>query len=276
MPDITTTGATPIKLHYTDTGGEGRPIVLIHGWPLSGESFRGNIPAFTNAGHRVITYDRRGFGLSDKPHDGYEYGTLSTDLRDLVVKLDLHDAVLLGFSMGGGEVARYIGRYGTDRLAGAVLSSSICPALARDDDNPDGAMPAAAFMDMAQQCADDHPGFLDQFITAFFSNDEGLAVDEGTRREALALALQSDPRAASLTIEAWTTDFREDCAKIDVPLLVLHGDGDQNVPVAASSERLPAMVQDASLHVVKGGTHGLNISHQDEWEQAILEFLEKL
>lgn len=276
MPEITTTGTPPITLRYTDTGGRGRPIVLIHGWPLSGESFQRNISAFTSAGHRVITYDRRGFGRSDKPRDGYDYDTLSADLRDLVVQLDLHNAVLLGFSMGGGEVARYIGRHGTDRLAGAVLSSSICPALALTDDNPDGAMPMSAFKEMAQQCADDHPGFVDQFTTAFFSNDDGVTVDEGTRQEALSVALQSDPRAASLTIEAWATDFREDCSRIDVPLLVLHGNGDQNVPLAASSQRLSAIVDDVRLRIIEGGTHGLNISHQREWEQAILEFVDSL
>lgn len=276
MAVMTTTGEHPVDMHYTDSGGEGRPVVLIHGWPLSGEAFRSNTPALTAAGHRVITYDRRGFGRSGKPRDGYGYDTLSADLRELVLHLDLHDAVLLGFSMGGGEVARYVGRYGTDRLAGAVLSSSICPALAKTDDNPDGAMPVAAFTEMAQQCSDDHPGFLDQFVTAFFSNDDGLTVDEATRQEALALALQSDPRAASLTIEAWATDLREDCARIDVPLLVLHGDGDQNVPLEPSSQRLPAIVDGARLHVISGGPHGLNISHQHEWEQAILGFIEEL
>ncbi|MDO5735535.1 MAG: alpha/beta hydrolase [Propionibacteriaceae bacterium] len=276
MTGITTTGDTPITLHITDTGGAGRPLVLVHGWPLSGESFRNNIPALTAAGHRVITYDRRGFGRSDKPRDGYDYDTLSSDLNDVITHLDLHDAVILGFSMGGGEVARYIGRYGTGALAGAVLSSSICPALAITEDNPDGAMPVQAFMDMAKQCADDHAGFLDQFTTAFFSNEDGLTVDETVRQEALALALQSDPRAASLTIEAWATDLRKDCEQIDVPLLVLHGDQDQNVPLSPSSQRLPAMVPGARLHVVEGGPHGLNISHQQEWEQVLLKFLAEL
>ena len=276
MPTITTTGPTPVTLHFRDTGGSGQPLVLVHGWPLSGEAFNANVPAFTAAGLRVVTYDRRGFGQSEKPHDGYDYDTLSSDLNDLMAELDLHDAVLLGFSMGGGEVARYVGKYGTGRLAGIVLSSSICPALAITDDNPDGAMPTSALMDMAQQCADDHDGFLEQFTTAFFSNDDGLAVTEDVRQQALTIARQSDPRAASRTIEAWATDLREDCAAIDVPLLVLHGDGDQNVPLAASSQRLPGLVEHAELHVINGGTHGLNVSHQKEWEQAILQFVTSL
>ncbi len=276
MPTLTTTGHSPATLHFEDTGGSGRPMVLVHGWPLSGEAFAANVPAFTAEGLRVITYDRRGFGQSEKPHDGYDYDTLSSDLNSVITELDLRGVVLLGFSMGGGEVARYVGRYGTDRLAGIVLSSSICPALAITEDNPDGAMPGSAFTDMAQQCADDHEGFLDQFTTAFFSNDGGLAVGEDTRQQALTIARQSDPRAASLTIEAWATDLREDCANIDVPLLALHGDGDQNVPLAASSQRLPGIVKQTQLHVIEGGPHGLNVSHQQEWEQAILKFIKSL
>lgn len=276
MPTLTTTGPTPVTLHFEDTGGTGQPLVLVHGWPLSGEAFDANVPAFTATGLRVITYDRRGFGRSEKPRDGYDYDTLSSDLNDVMAELNLHDAILLGFSMGGGEVARYVGKYGTGRLAGIVLSSSICPALAITDDNPDGAMPASALSDMAQQCAEDHDGFLEQFTTAFFSNDDGLAVSEDVRQRALTIARQSDPRAASRTIEAWGTDLREDCAAIDVPLLVLHGDGDQNVPLSASSQRLPGIVEHAELHVIKGGTHGLNVSHQAEWEQAILQFVTSL
>ena len=276
MPYITTTGENPISVHYTDSGGSGRPLVLVHGWPLSGEAFRNNVPALTRAGLRVICYDRRGFGMSDKPAEGYDYDTLASDLHDLVMQLDLREAVLLGFSMGGGEVARYIGTHGTRRLAGVVMSSSTCPALAITDENPDGAMPVAAFQDMARQCAADHPGFLDQFTTAFFSNENGLVVSEATRQEVLALALQSDPRAASLTIEAWATDLRHDCAAIDVPLLVLHGDEDRNVPLAASSQRLSEMVPGSRIHVVKGGPHGLNVTHKDQWEQVLLGFVASL
>lgn len=276
MPTITTTGPQLVALHVEDTGGSGQPLVLIHGWPLSGESFAGNVDAFTAAGLRVITYDRRGFGRSDKPHDGYDYDTLSSDLNDVLNEFDLRDAVLLGFSMGGGEVARYVGGYGTSRLAGIVLSSSICPALAIAENNPDGAMPVSAFMDMARQCLEDHDGFLDQFTTGFFSNDEGLTVSEDTRQQALAIAKQSDARAASLTIEAWATDFRQDCAGIDVPLLVLHGDGDQNVPMSASSKRMLEIVEHADLRVIEGGPHGLNVSHKEEWEAAIVAFVDAL
>mgnify|MGYP002737770383 CR=1 FL=1 len=276
MPKMSTSGDAPIQLHYTDTGGEGRPLVLIHGWPLSGESFRVNEKSFTAAGLRVITYDRRGFGQSDKPADGYHYDRLASDLDDLMGLLDLRDAVILGFSMGGGEVARYCSRYGTGRLSGVILSGSICPALCQTEDNPDGAMPMSAFQEMADACRADHQGFLGQFITSFFSNNDGLAVDDDTRGEALSIAMQSDRNAAAESILAWATDLRSDCERIHVPALVIHGDGDQNVPPAASSERAARLIPNARLHMIAGGTHGSNISHQAEWEKAVTDFIADL
>lgn len=272
MPTIQANDAT---LHYTDSGGEGRPIVMVHGWPLSGEAFAQNAETLVSRGYRVITYDRRGFGESSKAGP-FDYDTLVTDLDALLRELDLTDVVLLGFSMGGGEVARYCGRHGTDRLAGVVLSGSICPALCITDDNPDGAMPYSGFEDMSQQCAEDHPGFLDQFVTWFFSNSDGLTVDEETRQAALRIAMQSDPEAAAETILVWATDLRDDCAAIDVPTLLIHGDGDQNVPLAASSARAADMIPDSRLHVIAGGPHGANVSHRDEWEATLLQFLEGL
>lgn len=265
-----------VELHYTDTGGEGRPVVLIHGWPLSGASFDANVGALSAAGHRAITYDRRGFGRSDKPVEGYDYDTLASDLNELMTELDLTDAVILGFSMGGGEVARYLSTYGSGRVAGAALSGSICPALGKTDDNPDGAMPLEAFEDLATQCEANQPGFLEQFTTWFFSTSEGLVVDDSVRLEALAIALQASEVAAPACIRIWPTDLRDDCARITVPLLVLHGDGDGNVPLAASSARLPELVPSARLHVIEGAPHGANVSHADEWNRVLLEFLDSL
>lgn len=273
MPTLTTSGDAPVVLHYTDTGGSGRPIVMVHGWPLSGESFKANEAALTAAGLRVITYDRRGFGRSDKPVVGYHYDRLASDLHDLVTHLDLTDAVLLGFSMGGGEVARYCSTYGTDRLSGVVLSGSICPALKQNERNPDGAMPFEAFQEMSEACAADHPGFVDQFVTNFFSNSDGLTVSEEVRQVALQQALASDPQAAAECILIWATDLREDCARINVPALLIHGDGDQNVPLAASSARAVEIIPDARLHVIQDGPHGANISHQDEWEKELIDFV---
>ncbi|PIF01707.1 MAG: alpha/beta hydrolase [Propionibacterium sp.] len=265
-----------IKLHYDDTRTQGRPVVLIHGWPMSGKAFARNIPVIANAGYRVIAYDRRGFGDSDKPENGYDYDTLASDLDDLMNHLDLKDAVILGFSMGGGEVARYCGKYGTKRLAGVVLSGSICPALCITEDNPDGAMPISGFQEISAACAADHPGFLDQFTTWFFSNNDGLAIPEITRQEALKIALKSSPKAAAETVMIWATDLREDCRKIDVPTLVMHGDGDQNVPLAASSERAAKIIPNAQLKIIEGGAHGMNLTHSEKWNSTLLEFLKSL
>lgn len=276
MPRITTSGDAPIELHYTDSGGAGRPIILVHGWPLSGESFRANEAALTGAGLRMITYDRRGFGQSDKPATGYHYDALAADLNDLITRLDLRGAVLLGFSMGGGEVARYCSTYGTDRLAGVVLSGSICPALCITDDNPDGAMPLSGFQQLADACAADTPAFLDQFVTNFFSNADGLTVPEPVRAQALEIALQCDPRAAAETILIWATDLRDDCRRIDVPTLLIHGSGDRNVPLAASSARAGQFIPRSELHVIDGAPHGSNISHREEWERALLGFVASL
>ncbi len=262
-----------VKLHYTDSGGDGRPVVLIHGWPMSGASFDANVPALVDAGYRAITYDRRGFGRSDKPAEGYDYDTLASDLNELMTELDLNDAVILGFSMGGGEVARYIGTYGTGRLAGAALSGSICPALGQTDDNPDGAMPPAAFEDLAQQCEADQPAFLEQFTTWFFSTGDGLQVAESVRQQALDIALQASPVAGPACIRIWADDFRDDCRAITVPLLVIHGDGDQNVPYAASSARMPQFAPQARVEVIAGGPHGANVSHTEQWNAILLEFL---
>lgn len=276
MPSLVTSGDAPVTLHYTDTGGKGRPIVLVHGWPLSGESFLVNEPALTGAGLRVVTYDRRGFGRSDKPAVGYHYDTLASDLDDLMTHLDLRDAVLLGYSMGGGEVARYCSTYGTGRLAGVVLSSSICPALCQSATNPDGAMPLSGFQELAAACAADFRGFLAGFVTNFYSNADGLAITAEEFDQALQIALQSDPAAAAECILLWATDLRADCAGIDVPTLVIHGDGDRNVPMAVSSARAVEIIPDARLHVISGGPHGANLSHHAEWEASVLEFVSGL
>ena len=270
----TLTTADGVQLHFTDSGGEGRPLVLVHGWPLSGASFEVNIPALAAAGYRVVTYDRRGFGQSGKPETGYDYETLADDLSAVLEQLDLSDAVLLGFSMGGGEVARLAGGRRHPRVGAVIFSGAITPALCLTDDNPDGAMPFDAFQGMSDQCAADRDGFLDQFITWFYSTGEGgLQVDEATRQAALAIAHQSSPVAGPATILIWADDLRDDCRRIAVPTLVIHGDGDVNVPLAKSSARMPEYVSQAELVVIDGAPHGANISHQTQWEAAILDFL---
>lgn len=275
MPTVQTTSG--VTLNYTDTGGEGRPLVLVHGWPLSGEAFAANIPVFADAGYRVIAYDRRGFGRSDKPADGYDYDTLADDLKALLDELDLRDAVLLGFSMGGGEVARYFGRHGSERVAGAIFSGSIAPALCITEDNPDGAMPIEGFQDMSDKCREDRDSFLEQFIGWFYSTEEGgLRVDDDVRKQGLEIAKQSDPDAAWKTILIWATDLRDDCRAVDVPTLVIHGDGDINVPYEKSSARMHEFIPHSQLAVIEGGPHGLNDSHTREWNMDVLDFMETL
>lgn len=274
MPTLTTPGG--VNLHYTDTGGQGRPLVLIHGWPLSGEAFAGNIETFTQAGYRVVTYDRRGFGASDHPTGRIDYDVLAEDLAAVLDTLDLYGAVILGFSMGGGEVARFLGRRDASRVAAAIFSGAITPALCITDDNPDGGMPIDGFKQMAEQCRDDRDGFLDSFITTFFSNDDGLQVDEAVRGEAKRIAHLSDPVTAVATILLWATDLRRDCQEIKVPTLVVHGTQDHNVPFEPSAARMTQYVPHAEVVSIPGAPHGANVTHKTLWEAMILDFLARL
>ena len=264
------------KLHVDDTGGPGRPVVLIHGWPLSGESWSEQVPVLAGAGYRVITYDRRGFGRSDKPKTGYKYDTLAEDLHNLVLALDLDDATLVGFSMGGGEVARYLSAYGPDRVRSVVFAAAVTPYLEQTSDNPDGPLDKKTAATFAAELTANQEKFYDQFTTQFFSVDGVLKVSEAQRQEALALALQADKNAALQCMTAWgTTDFRDDLAKVTVPTLVLHGDADATVPFEGSGARTHAAIPASELVVVPGAPHGLNVSHATEFNQALLQFLER-
>ena len=271
MPDVTTNG---VSLHFEDTGGEGRPVVLIHGWPLSGASWSEQVPALTAAGHRVITYDRRGFGESGKPDSGYDYDTFAADLAGLLEELDLRDVALVGFSMGGGEIARYIGTHGQDRVRAAVFAAAVPPYLLKTDDNPEGGLGQDDVEGMQQGARDDREGFLDGFTTDFFSAGGELKVTEEQRQEALALAAQAGDQGLVECIHAFgTTDFRADLEKVTVPTLVIHGDGDATVPFEVSGKRTAEIVDGAELVVVKDGPHGLNVSHAEEFNRALLAFL---
>lgn len=272
MPTLESNG---ISLSYTDSGGDGRPVVLIHGWPLSGASWSAQVPALTAAGYRVITYDRRGFGESDKPADGYDYDTFSEDLAGLLDHLDVADATLVGFSMGGGEVARYLGTRGSQRIRSAVLAGAVPPFLLKTDDNPDGGLGDDDIAGMKNGAKDDREGFLDGFATGFFSAGDDLVVTEAQRQEALELAKPARDEALLACIDAFgRTDFRGDLAKIDVPVLVIHGDSDGIVPFEVSGKRSAESIEDATLHVVAGGPHGFNVSHAEELNTALLDFLQ--
>lgn len=270
---MTTTESNGIQLSYEDTGGDGRPVVLIHGWPLSGASWKNQVPALTAAGYRVITYDRRGFGASDKPEQGYDYDTFTEDLAGLLDHLDVTDATLVGFSMGGGEVARYLGTRGSQRIRSAAFVSAVPPFLLKSDDNPEGGLGEDDVEGMRQGVRDDRAAFLDDFSVNFFSANGELKVSDGERKAAFALSEPATDKAIIDCITAFgTTDFRDDLAKIDVPVHVIHGDADAVVPFEVSGERT-ARLDTGSSHVVEGGPHGILDSHTAEVNEALIGFL---
>ena len=263
-----------VSLHVEDTGGDGRPVVLIHGWPLSGASWADTVPALTAAGLRVITYDRRGFGDSDPAPDGrYDYDALTADLAALLDDLDLRDVSLVGFSMGGGEVARYLGTHGQDRVSSVVFAAAIPPWLLRRDDTPDGGLPRSDAEGMQQGLREDREAFLEEFMTNFFSAGGELRITEGQRQAALRLAAQADLDAAVACIGSWLEDFTEDVASITVPTLVIHGDSDAIVPFEVSGQRTHDAIPGSELVVVESGPHGINVSHAQEFNDALVAFL---
>lgn len=263
------------NLHVTDSGGEGRPVVLIHGWPLSGASWSEQVPALKDAGYRVVTYDRRGFGDSD-PGDKYDYDSLTADLSNVLEDLDLTDATIVGFSMGGGEVARYLATKGDERIHSAVFAAAVPPYLPTTDDNPDGPLDDATAKQFEEGITGDRDAFFDQFTTMFFSAGDELKVSEEQRQEALALCKKSDKEAAEGCMQAFaSTDFRDDLPKIKVPTLVIHGDSDGVVPFEGSGKRTHEAVAGSELVVVEGAPHGFNVSHAEEFNRALLDFLQK-
>ena len=262
------------NLHVDDTGGPGRPIVLIHGWPLSGESWAAQVDALHAAGYRVITYDRRGFGRSDKPIVGYTYEMLADDLSALLEELDLRDVTLVGYSMGGGEVASYCARKDVTRLRSVVFASSVTPYLLHTSDNPEGPLGKKQAAQMAASLTTHREAFFEQFMTDVFSVDGELKISEDQRQAALAMCRQSGKVAALACMSAFgSTDFREDLAAVTVPTLVIHGDSDQTVPFAGSGKRTHEAIPGSRLHVIAGGPHGVPVSHADEFNAVLLSFL---
>ena len=275
MPTVTN---GDVEIHYEDTGGSGRPVVLVHGWPLSGASWSDLTPVLAEEGYRVVSYDRRGFGQSDKPGEAssYDYDTLTGDLHALITELDLTDVSLVGFSMGGGEVARYVGTHGEDRLHSLVFAGAIPPFLLKDEDeNPDGGLDRETAAGFQAALSQDREGFLDQFLTNFFSANGELKVTEEQRQTALGLAAQADLHAAVACIQSWLTDFRADLARVTVPTLVIHGDSDAIVPVEVSGRKTHEEVGGSELVIVEDGPHGIITSHPDEFNAALVTFLAK-
>jgi non-heme chloroperoxidase len=264
-----------INLHYEDLG-TGKPVVLIHGWPLNGASWEKQTAALLEAGYRVIAYDRRGFGQSTKPSTGYEYDTLAQDLDKLLAKLDLQDVTLVGFSMGGGEVARYLGRYGSARISKAVFIGAIPPYLQQADDNPDGVDPSV-FTGIKQALHVDRPAFLAGFLQNFYNVDVlgGTRISEQVVQANWNTAVTASPKATSDCVTAWGTDFRKDIEKINIPTLIIHGDADRIVPVSASATRMKTAIKNAKLVLVKDAPHGLIWTHADDVNSELLGFLKE-
>ena len=263
------------NIYVGDSGGDERPVVLIHGWPLSSDSWSEQIPALKDAGYRVVAYDRRGFGKSD-PGDSYDYDALADDLDNVLSDLDLSDVTLVGFSMGGGEVARYASRHGVDRLHSVVFAAAIPPYLLKGDGNPDGPLTEDAAGEMRSGLEDDRDAFFEYFMRQFFSAGDDLKVSEERREQAVGMCKQSDQQAALGCMEAFgTTDFRDDLSAVTVPTLVIHGDSDGIVPFEGSGKRTHEAIDGSELVVVDGAPHGLNVSHAQEFNAALLEFLKK-
>lgn len=270
---VGTENGNPIELYYEDHGA-GKPVVLIHGWPLSGRSWENQVSPLVEAGYRVVSYDRRGFGDSSQPWNGYDYDTFAADLHTLLQHLDLREVALVGFSMGGGEIARYLGTYGSERIAKAVFASAIPPYLYKTEDNPEGALDDEAIAGFEAGVKSDRLAFLDEFSTNFFSAGGQLKVSEPQREYARDIAASASPKGTLDCIAAFgRTDFRGDLEKVTVPTLVLHGDSDAIVPFEASGKRTAESIENSELVVIEGGPHGVNASHADQFNQALLEFL---
>ena len=271
---VATQDDQPVELYY-ETQGTGKPVVLIHGWPLSGRAWEAQLPALVEAGYQVITYDRRGFGQSSKLWDGYDYDTLAQDLKGLMEALDLQDATIVGFSMGGGEVARYLGKYGSERVSKAVLASAVPPYLFKADDNPDGGLEEADIQGFLDGVSDDRIAFLNDFTKNFFTPKDGKSlVSKPMRLYNRDIAAFASAKATFDCVKSFSyTDFRDDLKAFDVPTLVIHGDADQIVPFEASGERSHDMIADSKLHVVEGGPHGINVTHSEEFNKTLIAFL---
>jgi non-heme chloroperoxidase len=262
-----------INLYYEDHG-KGKPVVLIHGWPLSGKSWERQVPALLGAGYRVITYDRRGFGESSKPAYGYEYDTMSADLHQLITKLDLRDATIVGFSMGGGEVARYVGTHPNERVTRAVFMSAIPPFLLKTADNPEG-VDGAVVEGIGKAIVADRYALLSEFLKNFYNVDVlgGKRISEQAVQASWVIGAGASPKGTLDCTKAWLTDFRKDLEKFNLPTLVVHGDADRILPIAATGERTAKLVKKSKLVVIKNGPHGLNWTHGEEVNRALLDFL---
>lgn len=265
--------STEIRLYYEDHGS-GHPVILIHGYPLNGASWEKQVPALVEAGHRVITYDRRGFGKSSQPTTGYNYDTFAEDLRALTTHLNLSDFSLVGFSMGGGEVARYIGKYGSKSVRRAVIIGGIPPYLLKTSDNPEG-VDHAVFLGIEKAIAADRYAFFAEFFRNFCNTDVllGKRISEQAVQASFNVACIASATASLACVSTWHEDFRNDVARIDIPTLVIHGEADRIVPIQASGARTAKLVKGARFVPIKDGPHNIAWTHADEVNNALLDFV---
>ncbi|MCI4061264.1 alpha/beta hydrolase [Micromonospora sp. R77] len=262
-----------IEIYYEDHG-TGQPVVLIHGYPLNGASWEKQSRELLAAGHRVVTYDRRGFGRSSQPTVGYDYDTFTADLNTLLEHLDLRDIILVGFSMGTGEVTRYLGTYGSDRVRKAALLGAIPPFLLKTDDNPEG-VDRQVFEDIKAAVVADRPAYFKSFLDNFYNVDVlgGTRISDEAWQNSFVTALGASTYAAYACVDTWLTDFRDDLAKIDVPTLLVHGDADRILPLEATAARLPGLIADLRFEVVPDGPHNIAWTHPELVNRYLLDFI---
>jgi len=277
MPFITNKSAKEqVDIFYEDYGS-GQPVILIHGWPLSRKSWEQQVWKIVEEGYRCISYDRRGFGTSSSPWDAYDYSALAGDLNAIIEELELKDAVIVGFSMGGGEVVRYLSNYGSSRIAKAALISSIIPLVKEKSDNPNGVSEKDldGIIDALQK---DRVGFLKEFSKGFYNYDEnkGDRISEAQLEYDFTIASFASPRATIQTALAWMhTDFRSELKNVVVPTLIVHGDADATVPIETSAQQAAEGIKNSTYEVIKGAPHGLNVTHANELNEILISFLKK-
>jgi non-heme chloroperoxidase len=271
--DVGTENSGAIEIFYEDHGS-GSPVVLIHGYPLSGRAWDKQVPVLLDMGCRVITYDRRGFGKSSQPTTGYDYDTFAADLNALMEKLDLRESVIVGHSMGTGEVTRYLGTYGSARVAKGVLVSPIPPFLLQAGNDPEG-LPASVFEGFIQSAKADAPAWMKGFLDNFYNIDTfgGTLVSDQAYQASLNVAIAASATAAVACVSTWETDFRGDLSNIDVPMLVIQGDADRILPFDKTGKRLAGLIKDMQLVVIEGGPHAIAWTHADQVNRALYQFL---
>lgn len=276
MPFITNENTEEIVDIFYEDYGEGQPVILIHGWPLSRKSWEHQVWKIVEAGYRCISYDRRGFGISSFPWNGYDYSSLASDLNEIITQLELENAIIVGFSMGGGEVVRYCTDYGTDNIEKAALISSIIPLVKQKDDNPSG-VPEKDLLGIKDALENDRVGFLKEFSKGFYNYEENKdRISQAQLDYDFIVASHASPRGTIEAAKAWMhTDFRDELKHVDVPTLIIHGDADNTVPIETSAKQAAERIADNTFHIIKGAPHGLNITHKEELNNLLIKFLEQ-